>query len=288
MIDIPSLYNSIVNDNNLSSLTQNLTYYQADKLKVNILSSNLIEIDIASAFPTIIKILYGSDHEFVKNVFSIEDKLQRNILIATTLSNINTISELPYRISDLNIWSKMIIFGYVYSKYIDINILEYKKDSLLFSGELLINQQQEHKFFLDWLINNDITFHEKIIRTYARINKSSYYYTKNLSVKGMFKSMPVDLYKNIFDLFNGKFYDNLTLNRIKYNYSYKNLLILVKSNLVKDYQQIFMFGDNQYLTLSGKLETAKTASAILSKCSPAAYLRFIIFPILSLLRLHRL
>ena len=113
MIDIFSIYNSIVAGNELANLDKGLTFYQADKLKTDILSNNVIEIDIVSAFPTILKILYGKDHLFVKDVFSINDKLKRNILISTTLSDINTEDKLPYRIADLNKLSKVIIFGYI-------------------------------------------------------------------------------------------------------------------------------------------------------------------------------
>lgn len=287
MEDILTLYTQITKENELADLNSGLSFYQGDKINTDILSSNIIEIDIVSAFPTILKILYGEDHNFVKDVFSIEDKLKRNIHISTTLSNDDTINDLPYRIADLNTWCKIIIFGYVHSIYNDVNVFEYKKDSLLFGAEEKRNSEKEHHKFVDFLIKHEVQFHEKKIKHYIRSNKTSYFFIDQLSIKGVYKNMPVKLKKYILSIFSGELYNKLLLNEIKYNYSLENLHILVKSGLVEDYQQLFAFGADQYLDINGQLKKMSSTIKILDDCLPSSYLRVIVYPILSLLRMEK-
>ena len=63
-----------------------VVYYQADIEKSIISVKDVYEIDIKSAFPTICRIMFREEKEFIDRLNELqEDKLARNIFISTTL-----------------------------------------------------------------------------------------------------------------------------------------------------------------------------------------------------------
>jgi hypothetical protein len=282
-MDIINVYKNIINSDTLAN-SNALFFYKADYLKSNVLATNILEIDIASAFPNICKMLLGHC-EFVSKIFDIDNKIERNIFISTELTKGNY----KISISDLNNWSKIIIFGYVFSLYNNIDVLEFKKDSLLFKAIQKPSHSDFDIQFIDWLLLNDLKFHINKIDTYIRINKTSFYYDRNrIITKGFYKNVPNELNNIILGIINGRIlYDNVALNKIKNMYSDLFLNILVKSGLTEYISNYFSF-DGKFITHDGKLVIAKTYIDIPSICSPFSYLQFIIFPIISLLKNRKL
>ena len=70
-------YDSLTNNCKFSELGSVYTFYYADSNNIQLFAKDCIEIDIKSAFPTICKIMFGEDDEFVKNIFSRQNNIER-------------------------------------------------------------------------------------------------------------------------------------------------------------------------------------------------------------------
>ena len=88
--EIISLYPIITKDCPINKLGSPYSYYHSDETKSHLLGTDLIEVDITSAFPNIIKMWFGEDHKFVKQIELINDKKERNIFISTTITNVTS------------------------------------------------------------------------------------------------------------------------------------------------------------------------------------------------------
>jgi hypothetical protein len=259
---------------NIRQLGPPFTYYYSEETKSNILAKNVIEIDVKSAFPTICKILFGENHTFVQNIFNIQDKLQRNIFISTTLTEQSKIDGQHY-LNELNLWSKMLILSYAYSNYEEIHILEYVKDGILIKGEKKNNPSIE----LDTFIKKyQIEFHEKIKTYYIRFNKTSISSDSKIKVKGQYHDPP-EYFKHILDSFlKGNIYDSELLNHIKRAYSSIYFNILLKSKLNDELKYYYEFQEKKYLDNRNRL------TSNIFELYPKSYLFEFIYPLLSLLR----
>jgi hypothetical protein len=270
-------YLEITKECPINQLGPPFTYYHADNLQTNLLSYNLINIDIKNAFPTICKILFGKDHPFVKNIYNIEEKKPRLIYLTTTLTELTKKNNYPY-LNELNLWSKILILSYAYSKYENINILEYVKDGLFIYTS---SKREENKYsiFLNELINeHEITFHEKKVDIYCRFNKTSIYkYENELVIKGKYHNMPNYLKDIIIELMNGKIYDKILLNQLNYIYSIEMFNFCYYGGLKNEIDYYYKFDKSNYLSINYKLES-------IDKINTRSYLTEIIFPILALLR----
>ena len=277
------LYSKITKYCKINNLGPPFAYFEADSINSHVYTTNLIELDVSAAFPNICRFYFGKDHPFVKKIFSIENKRKRNIFISITLTEQSKIDKKNY-LQELNLWCKILILGYTYALYDDVNILEYKKDGLLFKGNQKINLTDEGSEFLSFLENGKIQFHNTLILQYARFHQTSLYdINKKLTVKGYYKDFPKYFKQQVIKLFiNGRIYDNELLYNIKEKYSYVYSQILIKSNLNELFNDTYAFIKNsepRYITISGKL--VKNKSILNAK----TYLTYIIYPLLSLLKL---
>ena len=279
--EIILIYTQLTKYCNINNLGPPFTYFESDEIKSNVHTTDLIELDITAAFPTICKFYFGADHPFVKNIFNIKEKIKRNIYISTTLTEQSKIDKKNY-LQELNLWCKILILGYVYSWYGDIAIIEYKKDGLLFKGNQKTKISSLGEVFNNFIERQSVVFHKTLVSSYMRINKTSFFNIGgNLEIKGLYKTAPKYILNHILPLLfiNGKIYDYKTLYEIKEKYSYIYSQILIKSGLVELIDDYYRFSNKMFLTYNGKL------TADINQLHCQSYLTYIIYPILSLLRL---
>ena len=214
-----------------------LVFYYADTNDVQILVRDVLELDIRSAFPTICKIMFGEEHAFVKQIFEQQNKFERNKFIAITLKREGIVDNREY-IQELQNYCKMIIFAKVFNSYKDVNILEFKKDGIVFSGGIL--EDPIYSKIEKVLNDNGIMFGKTIIKHYIRFNRISIFDTTNdgIIIKGT-NDYPVFIKEEVlpklfinpnnFELLNNikKYYSrefleilkvNTLANKIKYYY----------------------------------------------------------------------
>lgn len=281
---IVNLYLKLTADCSIAQLGPPFSYYYADEMKNNIIANELVEVDVKSAFPTICRILYGKDHPFVQAIFAEPDKLKRNILISTTLKAQGQIDQNPY-LNELNLWSKMLVLCYVYSKYTNITIIEFVKDGVLIKGERRNNVSEDGQSFANFIIDNNVVYHEKLINTYIRFNKTSFQYfnTNTLKIKGKYHTPPEFLKESILKFFQGELYDKPTLQEIKKYYSHLFSKILIRASLKQEIYQYYAFTASEnakFLNINGEL-TPK-----IQEMDSKSYLLDFIYPLLSLFRSH--
>lgn len=255
-------------------------FYHSDESNSHILVNDVFSIDIKSAFPTICKILFGIDSKFVKHIYSIENKLEKNIFISTTLKNWSSQTNINY-LSELNILSKLLIFNYVYTKFSNITILEYAKDGMYITGEFNNNYDEYQSDFLNIVDKYDIKFHLDKIDTYLRFNKTSIYKTQNnIQVKGKYKGLPNGLIDILSKLLSGNVYNSELLNLIRKLYSKLYFNVLLNGQVSDEIKYLYQFDTKKYLLSSGEF-----TDSILS-VTPHSYLYLILYPVLNLLRLN--
>jgi len=278
--DLIPLFVEIVTDIKFKTLGSPYTYQLADELETNLLAKSVFEIDIKSAFPTICKLMYGEDDPFVKKIYSIENKIERNKFIAITLKKQGEIDNKAY-LSDLNLWSKILTMGYIYSKFIDVVIIQYIKDGAIFIGTYNENISDIQNTFIDFIIKNQVIFHERRIDTFIRFNKTSIVKCRNeITIKGDYHDLPKYICETIIpSLLGGSIYDYELLNRIKRVYSNTYCQIVKNSAMVNEVKYLYEI-NGSYLNIFGKPDSLKNLD-------PLSYLRYIIYPILSLCRLNQ-
>jgi hypothetical protein len=276
---VMELYVEITKECPIGTLGPPFTYYHNEQIKSNVLATDLVELDVKSAFPTICRLYFGEKHQFVKEIERIDGKLKKNIYIATTLKAQSQVDGKPY-LNELNLWSKILILGYTYCKYDSISILQYVKDGAVLKGELRNEITPDMDKFLQFTIDSDIIFHDKPIDLYVRFNKTSiikYFSSSEYSIKGSFRNLPKYIHDEVLtSFFNGEIYNKQLLLDIKNKYSKLFFEILYNSHLKEDIDYYYLIND-KYLDINGKLGQLKTLD-------PKIYLLQIIYPILSLLR----
>jgi len=277
--EVINLYVEITKECPISTLGPPFTYYHSDHINSNIMATDLIELDVKSAFPTICRLYFGNDHPFIQQLNRIENKLDKNIFISTTLKKQSEVDGKPY-LNELNLWSKILILGYIYCKYDNVNILQYVKDGAILKGEIRNSITPTMDLFLQYIVDNKIIYHEIPIVLYMRFNKTTilkYSLDSKISIKGKFKIFPKFINNTVLEeFFNGNIYDNNVLTNIKNKYNKLFFSILYNSQLKEDIDYYYLI-NNKYLNIKGDLD-------ILENISPKMYLLQIIYPILSLLR----
>jgi hypothetical protein len=249
--------------------TDYLYYYADDKSKSSLLATDVLEIDITRAFPTICKIIFGNESEIVQKIFSIEDKLERNIFISTSLKEMS--SENSNYIQLLNMYAKIICLGKIYNDWDNISILEYKKDGAVFTA---IPKSTKNQYFDDFLVNNNVEFHINEIDIYLRFNTTSVYKSKKeISVKGKYKNPPLYIKENLNNILTDPYSIEYLLNH--YNNDFFNILKYAKLFDTLKYYYAF---ENKFITKTNEF------SQNVNDCFPKNILRSFVFPILNLLR----
>lgn len=273
-------FNLTNNDNNLYHIGENFNYYYADDVQSDILidniNNNLIEIDIKSAFPTLCNILFKDNKEFINKLNSIDEKLQKNIFISNYFKQFNDINYLKL----LNNYCKIIIFGYVLNNYNDINIIEYKKDSILFTG----NDNFDSIFdeFNGIIENNGINFHINNYNQYIRLNNTSIFCDNNYNITSKGKMHDFPEYINLFlkELLVNNFnhYDIINKYEIKKIYSLKYFKLLYQLKEFDFIKHYYMFGNNKFLYNNINFNNLD------SDFNPVFILNYLVFPILFLIK----
>lgn len=279
--DLIPLYVELVKDaGELGTLGDKYVYQLADTTKSSILSTNAIEVDIKSAFPTICRLMYGKDNSFVQQIYKIESKFERNKFISIQLTEQSKRDGKLY-LQDLNFWSKVLSLGYLYAKYEDIVVIQYIKDGVIFNGNVKNDPCESSILFNKFIIENDVIFHEKHLDSFIRFNRTTVIkFGDKLSIKGMLKAPPQYITDIVIpSIMSGNIYDYKHLNDVKLKYSVKYYMILREVPLTEELTYYYKSND-QYLNEIGK-------PCGIMDLDPRAYLRYIVYPILSLYRLNQ-
>ncbi len=246
-------------------------YYFADTLKGSIgirATSPLIYFDIGSSFPTLCRILLQHSHpEFIQEMDSISDKRKKLIFISTTTTKMD-----EGFLRELNAWSKIVIFCRVLNYVNNVQILEYKKDSLLCKGEPLSNPKIPE---LEVILKKEFRFHNDVMITdYYRFNKTSVYRNVNgkFEVKGTYKDAPKYLIDKFFPIISDP--NPASLDEIKMIYSPKFYVYIKETGQNLDY--FYKFKGGYMISSSNQLSQYHDIS------TPREMLYRIIFPILQL------
>ena len=256
--------------------------YHADTSKTDIIIKNVINVDIKSAFPTACRLIFGINHPFVQKIFQKTDKKDRNIFIATTLTELRKSSGINY-INEITLISKELIFCYAFSKYDNVHILEYAKDGMIIYANDQNNPTQPQYDFLSFCKSNDIIFHDDVIDSYMRFNKTSIFQTgNNVIVKGKYHGIPNCIKDIVNKFFNGAIYNETLLNTIKKYYSRDFFNILLHGHVSDYFDYLYKFDGVKYLDDLGELVTNPALT------SPQMYLYNLIFPTLNLIRQYNL
>lgn len=261
-------YCELTPSDNLYKLGENFNYYYADDFNSRILTRNLIKVDIKSAFPTICEIMFGSNSKFIRDLKLIEDKLERNIFISNSLKDVPDKNYLL----ELNNYSKIIVFNYIFNNYEDVTVFEYQKDGVLFSGTKIGTKNTQ----LKEILNKYFIFHIDQISIYIRFARTSLYYLNDtLEVKGAFKNPPLFITDTIKKLFKEPYSNIYSILDI---YDYQVFNVFKALNLIDKLNYYYKFNNNYYLDRYGAKKTSP------SDCDPRAILKYFLYPIISMLR----
>lgn len=285
-IDIFRTYSILTKDCPINKIGEDINYYQSDKLGSNLLVRNCIELDMDGAFPNICRYLFAeSDPQFIENLNQITVKKERNIFLTNYLKN-----KSPNRnyLIELTNYAKIFTLGHIYNNYNNVDILEFKKDGALFTGEQTNPKNEQWDKFNQ--INN-FSYHQENIAFYCRYLKTSIYAkkeTNEINVKGVYKNPPKFIEQNLLPklIINNDIFANdlISLTSI---YSKKFLNILHLSNLYEDIKYYYAFNENKYLSSQLRLETIVFGPKIIEIVEPFLTLKQFIYPLLSLLRLEK-
>jgi hypothetical protein len=286
-----------------------------DKIISSPLSYNLkkkfkiIEIDIKSAYPTIIHNMYSDNNsQLLLKLNKLKTKKEKNIFIGKSFNN-----EILKRLNQI---SKMIIIGIIleFHNYLEtkqnnnifLKIFEIKRDSCVFlCGEFLYKSLykilEDRKIprknkFMDFIFNCGFRFHYSEYDYYLRLNSTSNFINikkKELIRKGKFKYIPKALPEYIFKIITKKITDN-DLIYLKKIYSFETLKKLRKYKLHKiidDYYKCIDFQNktNKFkflLSSSNKKNLLNYYNSFNLDINPSNYLKVFIFPFLIVEKLN--
>lgn len=268
-------YQEITKDCPFNTDPTEIFYYAEQKhLETNLLVRESIEIDIASAFPSLCKFLLGENHPFVQKIFEFTDKLERNKFISINLTH----KDFNINLKNLNSWSKFIVLGYIYNNFNNVNIIEYKKDGALFTGNY--KYDDANKEFNDYIENViNIEFHIDKVDLYIRFNDTSIFkYGEKISVKGKYKNIPMFLSEKVLSSILNKDFDIEVLTLVKYHYSDLYYEILTAANLGQELNYYYKFS-KKFIQKDGSLD--------FSPANPKNIFIYFLYPIITMLRLEK-
>ena len=279
--ELIDIFINITKGESIAQIGSPFLFYYSDDIDKDILIKDIFSIDIKSAFPTICKILFGDESEFVKKIYSFDKKLERNIFISTTLKQWSQITKVDY-LSEITLLSKILIFNYVFSKYSNIKILEYAKDGMYIHGIANTQYNEYSEKFFKLMEKYKIVYHEDKIETYIRFNKTSIYQTKNnIEIKGKYKDLPDGLHDIIIKLLSGLIYNQELILLIQKVYSLDYFNILFYGGVIDYLEYLYKFKNNKFININGDFIDS------INNVNPYSYLYNIIYPILNLIRLQQ-
>lgn len=225
----------------------------------------LVEIDIKSAYPNLLKIYFEDVYfDIEKNIEEVDEKIVRNILISTGATEILTELQNLAKDNLLQFVEDILGGGYV---------IEFKKDG----GIFLISEP----YPIDIYEYNLLFFKVNKLNKYLRYSNTSFYYYKekdNVVVKGKYKYIPT----HILNFYNNK----ITKNKILDLYSNLFKTICEITNNIDELTDLFLCynEDNKKLYMldeKGKyIEIEKPNK--LYKADPMIYKSKFIFPFIKL------
>jgi len=269
-------YTSLTKDCPVKSINSKFSYYMADDLDVNVkCMAPLVYYDIESAFPSILKLLLEGDEEHQWYLDGINelanDKTKRLIFISTNAPKIK-----PNLLQELNSMAKIIVFSKVYNLYDNVQILEYKKDSLLVKADPRPNPKIRR---VDTILNKYFNFHiDLTLQQYYRFDKTSIYVDaqNKADVKGILKNMPPFIIDSIIPSIPSIVDDPRLQQTVRNIYSLEYYLTLKKFGRFKDIANYYAFGNRYMTNYKSTLiydQTPDCAAAVLLK---------IIYPLIAL------
>jgi len=280
IIDMIGCYSSLTAKCNINKLGPPFTFYLSDQVQSNIYCKNVLSVDLKSAYPSICNIYFGKNSDFTKEVFSKPTKFEKNKFISITLKEKGIKDGNDY-LAEFVIISKLIVIGYIYTKFSNVTIIEFIRDGVVIQYDYInSNFNSDQLKFLKFIDSFNLIFHEDLLEAYIRINKTSYIKSENqLILKGEYKNCPKYIRDIIMSFLNGNIYDINLLKSIKTIYSDIFSKILMLSGMIEEIEQFYSF-EGTFLDSSGKLSNRKNFDS-------KSYLVYIIYPILSLLRLNQ-
>ncbi len=252
-------------NNNIINMTGNNTNY-------------ILDLDIKSAFPTICHNLFNQNSPFITHLDSIQEKLEKNIFIATTLKG--------ERLKQINQICKLIIVGIIFdtqdqNELDDITILELKKDGCLITCNYdtlqriknLNNSDQDFTKYIK-LLNFD--FHYDEYTKYIRSNRTTFLLNKgldNLKIKGQYKYIPEKLKLSMINIMLNNFVD---MKNIKLIYTTEFFKIIQKNNLSTYLKNYYLCNKNKVINHIGKYTNIQYNT----KVDPQLYKKLFLYPLL--------
>jgi len=245
--ELLNYYSSLTKDCPVRSINTKFSYYMADDLDVNVKCvAPLVYYDIESAFPSILKLLLEGNDEYQWYLDGIDeltgDKIKRLVFISTNAPKIK-----PNLLQELNSMAKIVVFSMVYNLYDNVQILEYKKDSLLVKADPRANPKIRR---VHAILNKYFKFHVDLdLRQYYRFERTSIYVDgqNNVDIKGILKNMPPFIINSVIPALPN-IVDNPKLQQtIRNIYSPEYYLTLKKFGKFKDIADYYAFG-NRYMT----------------------------------------
>ncbi len=267
----------------LAKIDKNISYYLADDKNQFIIfnNPNIIEVDITSAFPTIVNALFG-DCEFTREVFNKKTKKERNIFIAISLKE----TEYLRRFNNI---CKMIIYGILSENLKSYVLIELKKDGVLIQcdDENLFSLKQAvdnisyySNSLTECVMENKFNFHVTKYQHYSRCNKTSFFLKDDiLSVKGKYKYIPLKLRKALNDILLYKTIDLFEIKQIYSNVFWE----ITKTNFLKEYLFDYYICDDTNKIINDENKYVKFNNTV--KVNPELYLKNFVYPILASTRL---
>ncbi len=250
-----------------------IVYYLADIEKSIISARNVTEIDIKSAFPTICRLLFKEEKEFIKKLDELQaDKLARNIFISTTLKGTEYLKQ-------LNLISKMIISSVLMEADPEAKVLELKKDGIVYIGNTI-----EHGHLYNFFSN--MGFHIRVTQysLYIRYQRTSHYLSddEGLIIKGVFKDRPPFL-SHVASTLVSRGREDIDFEFLDKIYSKKYFEIIRQNTLDELLSKYYICDGRKYLNDQFRYDKLKTITGI-KNLSPKNYLKLFIYPLLSVLR----
>ena len=243
-----------------------IVYYLSDLDDSKITASNVWEVDIKSAFPTICNHIFAKDDPFLIHLNELTNKLEKNIFISTTLKDTQYLKQLNYI-------AKMIISSVVMTADPEATIFELKKDGIIYKGNPIKETSLYDQFITDGYEIKQIPYTK-----YMRFLKTSYYLepTMNLIIKGIYKERPAFLTTISENLFNGTPINEDDL--IKY-YSQEFFQVVKQNNLDELLLKYYLTDSMTYINNSFRYEKLKGGMQNLNIYA-RNYLKLFVFPLM--------
>lgn len=244
----------------------NIVYYQSDIKNIKIVASDVYEIDIHSAFPTICNKIFDKNDPFLIELNKKIDKLDRNKFIGIKLKDTGYLKQ-------LNLIAKMIISSILMDADSEADVFELKKDGLIYTGNSILNSKLYNYYTKELGFQIRITKYYKYVRCF----RTSYFVNNDVLIKGVFKDRPIYLQEVTNKLLLENNVNKSELNKI---YSNKYFQIIKKNNLDELFLKYYACDNVKYLNSKCKYDKIRAMYDL--NIIPKNYLKIFIYPLLDI------